>query len=170
MNLQIKFRESFRPFAPAVLAERADEVFDLGGDTSRAADSPYMLLVGPVRGAHVEGDGLGRLKHIDSAVPAVTHVDGSARVQTVTEARNGVFYRLLKAFEAKTGCPVVVNTSFNVRGEPIVHSPADALRVFRRTHMDALALGPFVVTKAMLPEAERQPFTAEEIAAEYGLD
>ena len=170
VNLQIKFRESFRPFAPAVLAERADEVFDLGGDTSRAADSPYMLLVGPVRGAHVEGDGLGRLKHIDSAVPAVTHVDGSARVQTVTEARNGVFYRLLKAFEAKTGCPVVVNTSFNVRGEPIVHSPADALRVFRRTHMDALALGPFVVTKAMLPEAERQPFTAEEIAAEYGLD
>ncbi len=167
VNLQIKFRESFRPFAPAVLAERAAEFFELGED---APDSPYMLLVGPVRGAHVEGEGLGRLAHIDSAVPAVTHVDGSARVQTVTEERNGLFYRLLKAFEARTSCPVLVNTSFNVRGEPIVHSPADALRVFRRTHMDALALGPFVLTKAMLPEAERQPFTAEEIAAAYGLD
>ena len=189
VNLQIKFRESFRPFAPAVLADRADEFFDLGGRGSGVGDrgsspagpprpptpspqppeSPYMLLVGPVRGARVEGEGLERLGRIDSPVPAVTHVDGSARVQTVTE-RNGLFYDLLRAFEARTGCPVLVNTSFNVRGEPIVHSPEDAIRVFRRTHMDALAIGPFVVTKAMLPEAERQPFSADEIAEEYGLD
>ena len=201
VNLQIKFRESFRPFAPAVLAERADEFFDLAGTgdpdaadglaadglpagdrrqsavpSRRSPESPYMLLVGPVRGAEVEGEGLGRLAGIGGALPAVTHVDGSARVQTVTAERNGLFYDLLKAFEAATatadapGCPVLVNTSFNVRGEPIVHSPADAVRVFRRTHMDALAIGPFVVTKAMLPEADRQPFTAAQIADAYGLD
>ena len=179
VNLQIKFRESFRPFAPSVLAERAGEVFDLGGtgnaesEASRSRpspDSPYMLLVGPVRGATVEGEGLGRMGGVQSTVPAVTHVDGSARVQTVTEARNGLYYHLLKAFEARTGCPVLVNTSFNVRGEPIVHAPADALRVFRRTHMDALAIGPFVLTRDALPETERQPFTAEQIAETYGLD
>ena len=198
VNLKIKFRESFRPFAPAVLAERADEFFDLGGQEIRGRGeggmqnaagnsplplpssplphSPYMLLVGPVRGAEIEGEGLERLAAIESAIPAVTHVDGSARVQTVTAERNGLFYDLLKAFEAATatddapGCPVLVNTSFNVRGEPIVHSPQDAIRVFRRTHMDALAIGPFVVTKAMLPQAERQPFTADEIADAYGLD
>ncbi len=175
VNLQIKFRESFRPFAPAVLAERADELFELGRPGSAPA-SPYMLLVGPVRDARVEGQGLDRLAHIDSPLPAVTHVDGSARVQTVTPERNGLFYDLLKAFEAETatdgapGCPVLVNTSFNVRGEPIVHSPQDAIQVFRRTHMDALAVGPFVVTKAMLPARERQPYSADEIAAEYGLD
>ena len=179
VNLQIKFRESFRPFAPSVLAERADEVFDLGGTGNAESgatrsrpspDSPYMLLVGPVRGATVEGEGLGRMGGVQSTVPAVTHVDGSARVQTVTEARNGLYYHLLKAFEARTGCPVLVNTSFNVRGEPIVHAPADALRVFRRTHMDALAIGPFVLTRDALAEAERQPFTAEQIAETYGLD
>jgi len=173
VNLQIKFRESFRPFAPSVLAERAGEFFDLGGDGSAdspSPDSPYMLLVGPVRGAHVEGEGLERLGHVESAVPAVTHVDGSARVQTVTKARNGLYYDLLRAFEARTGCPVLVNTSFNVRGEPIVHAPADAVRVFRRTHMDALAIGPFVVTREALPVAERRPFTAEQIAEAYGLD
>ena len=114
--------------------------------------------------------GLGRMGGVQSTVPAVTHVDGSARVQTVTEARNGLYYHLLKAFEARTGCPVLVNTSFNVRGEPIVHAPADAVRVFRRTHMDALAIGPFVVTREALPEAERRPFTAEQIAEAYGLD
>ena len=203
VNLKIKFRESFRPFAPAVLAERAGEFFDVGGrDEGRGMgdeekgvsdhavgatpphpaprvphpSSPYMLLVGPVRDAVVEGRGLDRLAHIEGALPAVTHVDGSARVQTVTAERNGLFYDLLKAFEAETataeapGCPVLVNTSFNVRGEPIVHSPEDAIQVFRRTHMDALAIGPFVVTKAMLPPAERQPFTADQIAEAYGLD
>ena len=193
VNLQIKFRESFRPFAPAVLEERAGEFFDLGGQgaggrrqgdegapsplpLASSPSSPYMLLVGPVRGARVEGEGLDRLGHVESPVPAVTHVDGSARVQTVTRERNGVFYDLLKAFEAETagpggrGCPVLVNTSFNVRGEPIVHSPTDAARVFRRTHMDALVAGPFVVTKDMLPESERRPFSADEIAEAYGLD
>ncbi|WP_420456243.1 carbamoyltransferase [Rubrivirga sp.] len=185
VNLQIKFRESFRPFAPSVLAERADEFFALGDrgqgieDQERnpspiprlpSPESPYMLLVGPVRGARVEGEGLGRMGRVESAVPAVTHVDGSARVQTVTKARNGLYYDLLKAFEARTGCPVLVNTSFNVRGEPIVHSPADAVRVFRRTHMDALAIGPFVLTRDALPPAEREPFTAEQIADAYGLD
>ena len=172
VNLQIKFRESFRPFAPSVLAERAGEFFDLGGEGSGSPspDSPYMLLVGPVRDARVDGEGLERLGRVESAVPAVTHVDGSARVQTVTKARNGLYYDLLRAFEARTGCPVLVNTSFNVRGEPIVHAPADAVRVFRRTHMDALAIGPFVVTREALPEAERRPFTAEQIAEAYGLD
>ncbi|WP_412061488.1 carbamoyltransferase [Rubrivirga sp. IMCC45206] len=197
VNLQIKFRESFRPFAPAVLAERAAEFFELGGqgvgirdsgnaaspggDTSgeglrssipnpQSPESPYMLLVGPVRGATTGGTGLDKRAAVASALPAVTHVDGSARVQTVTAERNGLFHALLAAFDAKTGCPVLVNTSFNVRGEPIVHAPADAVRVFRRTGMDALAIGPFVVTKAMLPEADRQPFTPDEIAAAYGLD
>ena len=176
VNLQIKFRESFRPFAPSVLAERAAAVFDLAGPTGRDAASPYMLLVGPVRGATVHGEGLERLRHIESAVPAVTHVDGSARVQTVTAARNGIYYDLLKAFEARTataeapGCPVLVNTSFNVRGEPIVHSPQDAVRVFLRTHMDALAIGRFVVTKAALPAERRVAFTPEQIADAYGLD
>lgn len=167
--------------APSILAERADEFFDLGGGEENKGEkglapeasgdvSPYMLLVGPVRDAQIEGEGLERLASIDSAVPAVTHVDGSARVQTVTKARNGIYYDLLKAFEMRTGCPVLVNTSFNVRGEPIVGSPADAVRVFRRTHMDALVIGRHVITKAAMPESEREAFTPEEIAEEYGLD
>ncbi len=164
VNLKIKFRESFRPFAPAVLAERAAALFDLD------AESPYMLLVAPVRNATTGGTGLDRRQQVDSPLPAVTHVDGSARVQTVTAARTPLFHRLLRAFEAETGCPALVNTSFNVRGEPIVGTPADALRVFRRTHLDALVLGPYLVTKAMLPAAERAAFSPEEIAAEYGLD
>ena len=164
VNLKIKFRESFRPFAPSVLAERADDYFGLG------ADSPYMLLVGPVHNVSIEGEGLERLRHIDSPVPAVTHVDGSARVQTVHEATNPLYWRLLRAFEARTGCPVVVNTSFNVRGEPIVCTPEDAYTCFRRTHIDALALGPYLVTKSMFPDAEESTYTAEQIAEVYGLD
>jgi carbamoyltransferase len=165
VNLQIKFRESFRPFAPSVLSERAAEYFDL------EAESPYMLLVAPVREAAVGGgEGLERRHHVASPVPAVTHVDGSARVQTVDVRRSPLYHRLLAAFEARTGCPVLVNTSFNVRGEPIVGSPEDAWRCFRRTHLDALAIGPFVVTKSMVPDAERAVFSPEEIAAEYGLD
>lgn len=164
VNLKIKFRESFRPFAPSILAERASDVFDLDGD------SPYMLLVANVRDAEIEGEGFERLGQIESGVPAVTHVDGSARVQTVHPDTSPLYHRLLSAFESRTGCPALVNTSFNVRGEPIVGSPADAIRVFRRTHLDALALGRCLVTKASLPEAQRAAFTPEEIAAEYGLD
>jgi carbamoyltransferase len=164
VNLKIKFRESFRPFAPTVLRERMSEYFDLD------YDSPYMLLVAPVRNAEIEGEGLDRRHHIESSVPAVTHVDGSARVQTVDEATNPVYYRLIRAFEARTACPVVVNTSFNVRGEPIVCTPADAYRCFRRTHIDALVLGPFLITKDMFTDAAEAVFTAEEVAAEYGLD
>ena len=162
VNLKIKFRESFRPFAPSVLEERCAEFFDLD------AESPYMLFVAPVHGAETGGDGLDRRHHTVSPVPAVTHVDGSARVQTVSERRSPLYYRLLRAFEAHTGCPVLVNTSFNVRGEPIVGTPEDALRVFRRTHLDALALGPFLLTRAMLPDAA--PFSAGQIAEAYGLD
>ncbi|GIV57645.1 MAG: carbamoyltransferase [Rhodothermaceae bacterium] len=164
VNLKIKFRESFRPFAPSVLADRAADYFDLD------VPSPYMLLVAPVKGARIEGEGLERLRHIDAPLPAVTHVDGSARIQTVDDATNPRFARLLRAFEAETGCPVLVNTSFNVRGEPIVCTPEDAYRCFRRTHMDALVMGTYLVTRTMLPDAEAAVWTPEEVAATYGLD
>jgi len=149
LNLKIKFRESFRPFAPAVLRERASEYFDV----RNGEDSPYMLLVAPVApskrlaGADAGATGLDKLRVIRSQVPAVTHVDYSARLQTVDESRHGPFYRLLKAFESKTGCPLVINTSFNVRDEPIVCSPDDAYRCFMATHMDALVMGRFVLHK-----------------------
>ena len=139
-----------------------------------------MLLVGRVRGAEALAgrgdDAIAGRYDVAGPLPAVTHVDGSARVQTVTPERGGLFYDLLKAFEQATatdeapGCPVLVNTSFNVRGEPIVHSPADALRVFRQTGIDALAVGRHLVTKAALPESERVPLSPDEIAATYGLD
>jgi carbamoyltransferase len=164
VNLKIKFRESFRPFAPSVLSHRAAEYFDL------EAESPYMLLVAPVSDAVVKGQGMERLQAIESRIPAVTHVDGSARVQTVSADDNPTYHRLLSAFERQTGCPVLVNTSFNVRGEPIVESPEDAFRCFSRTHMDALVMGSFLVTKEMLPDSEAQLMDAEAIAAEYGLD
>jgi carbamoyltransferase len=164
VNLKIKFRESFRPFAPSVLSHRAAEYFDL------EAESPFMLLVAPVADAVVKGQGMERLQAIESRVPAVTHVDGSARVQTVTPGDNPAYHRLLSAFERQTGCPVLVNTSFNVRGEPIVESPEDAFRCFSRTQMDALVMGSFLVTKEMLPDSEAQQMDAEAIAAEYGLD
>jgi len=143
MNLKIKFRESFRPFAPAVLEEHAADYFELEGK------SPYMLLVAPVKKerqlpmqhAVTEGDDmLPILNQQRSDIPAVTHVDYSARVQTVGEEANPEFRRLLKAFHAKTGCPVLVNTSFNVRGEPIVCTPQDAYRCFMRTGMDLLVV------------------------------
>jgi len=132
VNLKIKFRESFRPFAPAVLAEKASEWFDID------RESPYMLLVCQVR----EG------KHI----PAVTHVDGSARLQTVTRETMPEFYDLLADFDRRTGCPVLINTSFNVRGEPIVLSPDDAYLCFMRTNMDILVLGNQILEKADQPE------------------
>ncbi|MFJ8748406.1 carbamoyltransferase [Streptomyces sp. NPDC102441] len=154
MNLKIKFRESFRPFAPAVLAEDAEDYFGLVGD------SPYMLVVAEVadriksEAALRPGGpsrGLGSLNEIRSELPAITHVDLSARVQTVTERDNAPFARLLRAFKASTGCPVLVNTSFNVRGEPIVHTPEDAYRCFMRTGMDVLVLGGHVLHKDAQP-------------------
>jgi carbamoyltransferase len=165
VNLKIKFRESFRPFAPSVIAERCNEYFDFD------AESPYMLMVAQVRDAlPSEGEGFERLQRIAGDIPAVTHVDGSARIQTVHEGTNPLYYRLLKAFEAQTGCPVIVNTSFNVRGEPIVCTPREAYTCFRRTHIDALVLGPYLLTKQMFSDADDAVFSAEEVAAAYGLD
>ncbi|TVQ63276.1 MAG: hypothetical protein EA378_02220 [Phycisphaerales bacterium] len=155
MNVKIKFRESFRPFAPAVLAAEAGDWFELG----KNADSPYMLLVGPVapgrRVAHENGDaraaGLDRVREVRSQVPAVTHVDHSARVQTVDRTRNPGFSTLIEAWHRLTGCPVLVNTSFNVRGEPIVATAADAYRCFMATNMDALVVGDRLLLKEDQP-------------------
>jgi carbamoyltransferase len=149
MNLKIKYRESFRPFAPSVLRERVGEYFEMD------ADSPYMLLVAPVvesrRTAMTEAQqalwGIDLLNVPRSDIPAVTHVDYSARIQTVHPETNPPYYRLLKAFEAKTGCGVIVNTSFNVRGEPIVCTPEEAYRCFMRTEIDTLVLGNCVLDK-----------------------
>jgi carbamoyltransferase len=171
MNLKIKFRESFRPFAPAVLRERAPEFFEL----DPRHDSPYMLLVADVRPEKrippPDGEaalwGIDKLKAPRSVIPAVTHVDHSARIQTVDD-RNPVFRKLLQAFERKTGCPVLINTSFNVRGEPIVGTPADAYRCFRATGIDALAIGRFVLHKE-----QAQALPGEETAsylAQFQLD
>ncbi len=154
MNLKIKFRESFRPFAPSVLRERVADYFEL--DT----DSPYMLLVAPVKKERCipltdeqhKLWGIDKLNVPRSDLPAITHIDYSARVQTVTKEANGRYYDLLKAFDRKTGCAVLVNTSFNVRGEPIVCTPEDAYRCFMRTHIDVLVLGPFVLEKGWQPE------------------
>ena len=150
MNLKIKFREGFRPFAPSVLRERVADYFELN------TDSPYMLLVAPVKKERcIEmSDEQRRLWGIEmlnvprSDIPAVTHVDYSARVQTVTRDVSPDYYDLLKEFEKLTGCPVLVNTSFNVRGEPIVCTPRDAHMCFMRTHMDALVLGEYILYKA----------------------
>ncbi len=141
VNQSIKFRESFRPFAPAVLAEKSSEWFELKNE------SPYMLLTAQVKGAHIEGDGLERQQNIESPIAAVTHVDGSARVQTVRRQDHPLFYQLLQEFETRTGCPVLINTSFNVRGEPIVCTPQDAVNCFKNTRMDILMIGPFLVQK-----------------------
>jgi len=149
MNLKIKYRESFRPFAPSVLRERVADYFAM------EADSPYMLLVAPVREsrrtAMTEDQqalwGIDLLNVPRSDIPAVTHVDYSARIQTVHHESNPHYYQLLKAFEAKTGCGVLVNTSFNVRSEPIVCTPEDAYRCFMRTEIDTLVLGNCVLDK-----------------------
>ncbi len=149
MNLKIKFRESFRPFAPSVLREKVSEWFDLRDE------SPYMLLVAPVahsRRREMTADerakfGLEKLLAIRSTIPAVTHVDYSARVQTVNEEHNPMFYRMIRKFDEKFGCPVIINTSFNVRGEPIVCAPEHAYLCFMRTNMDYLLLGNFLLEK-----------------------
>jgi carbamoyltransferase len=147
VNLKIKFRESFRPFAPAVLEERCAEWFQLD------RESPYMLLVCQVKDLieqPVETP-TGLVKRWTSALPAITHVDGSARVQTVTHEQHAEFHELLTAFEARTRCPVLINTSFNVRGEPIVCTPDDAYLCFMRTEMDALVLGNQILRKEEQP-------------------
>jgi carbamoyltransferase len=170
MNLKIKFRESFRPFAPSVLRERVSDYFELD------CDSPYMLLVAPVRErlrrAPAEDEeslfGIERLNVPRSSIPAVTHVDYSARVQTVVREENPAYYELLAAFERLTGCAVLVNTSFNVRGEPIVCTPAEAFACFMRTEMDCLVLGDFVLLKSEQGEST----LAEDLSwqEEYQLD
>jgi carbamoyltransferase len=152
MNLKIKHRESFRPFAPVVLAERAHEFFDLG------APSPYMLLVAQVAESQrlpvdPTATGLARLKQLRSTLPAVTHVDGSARVQTVTAEANPRLHALLRAFESRTGCPVLINTSFNVRGEPVVASPDDAYRCFINSGIDILVVGNLWLERSEQPHA-----------------
>jgi carbamoyltransferase len=149
MNLKIKFRESFRPFAPAVLRERLSDWFELD------EESPYMLLVAPVsknRRHEIAADqqdlfGFQKLLTIRSDIPAVTHVDFSARIQTVTDRNQPMFYRVIKNFEQRYGCPVIINTSFNVRGEPIVATPEHAFTCFMRTNMDYLLLGNFLLEK-----------------------
>jgi len=149
MNLKIKYRESFRPFAPSVLREHVAEWFELD------ADSPYMLLVADVSPEKRVGisaseeklSGIEKLKIKRSEIPAVTHVDYSARIQTVTRETNPLYWEIIEAFRKLTGCPVIVNTSFNVRGEPIVCTPADSYRCFMRTEMDYLVLENFMLTK-----------------------
>jgi carbamoyltransferase len=149
MNLKIKYRESFRPFAPSVLRERVSEYFRMN------CNSPYMLLVAPVvekrrlpfDSKHEALWGIDLLNVPRSDVPAITHIDYSARVQTVHADTNPRYHNLLSAFEKKTGCAVLVNTSFNVRGEPIVCTPEDAYRCFMRTEMDVLVLENFVLRK-----------------------
>lgn len=161
MNLRIKFRESFRPFAPCVLRERAHEFFEM----SEKHENPYMLHVAPVLEKHrtkltdeearlmKDPDLTKRVNVARSTLPAITHVDYSARVQTVDEERHGRYYRLMKAFEQKTGCPVIVNTSFNVRGEPIVMTPEHAFNCFLHTDMDVLVLEDCVLLKEEQPKS-----------------
>ena len=154
MNIKIKFREGFRPFAPSVLRERVSEYFEMD------CESPYMLLVAPVkqeRQIPLSPEqrtlwGIEKLNVPKSDIPAITHIDYSARVQTVSRDTNPNYYDLIRKFEQLTGCAVVVNTSFNVRGEPIVCTPADAYACFMRTHIDYLVLGPFLLDKRTQPE------------------
>lgn len=157
MNLKIKYRESFRPFAPAVLAEDVGDYFEMQGE------SPYMLLVAPVKTSlrlplppeHDTAFGIDKLRIQRSKIPAVTHVDFSARVQTVHKETNPKFHKLLETFKRKTGTSTIVNTSFNVRGEPIVCSPEDAYRCFMRTEMDYLILDNFILDKRRQPTPKK---------------
>jgi carbamoyltransferase len=162
LNLKVKYRESFRPFAPSVLREDVAYWFELNDD------SPYMLLVADVRQDRrcpaQEGDdrlfGIDKLNVVRSSIPAVTHVDYSARIQTVHADTNPVYHRLLQAFKARTGCPVLVNTSFNVRGEPIVCTPEDAFRCFMGTELDVLVIGRCILRKDAQSAAVRQDYAA----------
>jgi carbamoyltransferase len=166
LNLKVKYRESFRPFAPSVLREHVSEWFELDGD------SPYMLLVADVvrsrrRPMTAEEQllfGIDKLNVQRSDIPAVTHLDYSARIQTVHQETNARYHALLSAFERLTGCPVLVNTSFNVRGEPIVGSPEDAFRCFMGTELDVLAVGNCYLRKpAQDPALKKNYETAFEL-------
>jgi carbamoyltransferase len=178
MNLKIKFRESFRPFAPCVLAEHASSWFELEPNQ----ESPYMLLVAPVRDSrripvsaalqtimNSDPDLRKRVNIVRSEIPAVTHVDYSARLQTVDAMRNPRMHRLITEFYRQTGCPVVVNTSFNVRGEPIVCTPEDAYRCFLATEMDALVLENCVLLKQEMKDSTSLP-EREQYLAQFQLD
>jgi carbamoyltransferase len=153
MNIKIKFREGFRPFAPSVLRERVQDYFEM------TCDSPYMLLVAPVkkeRQIPMSAEqrslwGIDQLNVRRSDIPAVTHIDYSARIQTVDRETNPDYHALIQEFERQTGCAVLVNTSFNVRGEPIVCTPADAYRCFMRTNIDYLVLGPYLLDRSTQP-------------------
>ncbi|MGI9407600.1 MAG: carbamoyltransferase family protein, partial [Hyphomicrobiaceae bacterium] len=167
LNLKIKYRESFRPFAPSVLREDVDDYFEHDGD------SPYMLMVADVkrnRRRHVRTEdemlfGIDKLNVPRSDVPAITHVDYSARIQTVHAETNPRYHGLIKAFKAQTGCPIVVNTSFNVRGEPIVCTPEDAFRCFMGTEMETLVVG-----NCILRKDEQDPSLAEDYKDKFELD
>ena len=167
LNLKVKFRESFRPFAPSVLRE------DMAGWFNLDYDSPYMLLVDHVKDdkrremtdAEQKLFGIDKLNVKRSDIPAITHVDYSARIQTVHEDTNPLYHRVISSFKAKTGCPVVVNTSFNVRGEPIVCTPEDAFRCFMGTDMDVLVVG-----NAVLKKEDQDPALAEDYKNKYELD
>ncbi|MDP6981354.1 MAG: carbamoyltransferase [Myxococcota bacterium] len=170
MNVKIKFRESFRPFAPAVMQEHVDEYFTMRPNE----ESPYMLLVAPVRDEKLlqtedHGEkGLDKLKQLRSVVPAITHVDNSARVQTIDKDRNPRFYGIIEKFKERTGSPVLINTSFNVRGEPIVRDAEDAYRCFMHTNMDVLVLENFVLLKDDQPNARE--IDLEAYLTEFALD
>lgn len=167
LNLKVKFRESFRPFAPSVLREDVSDWFDYDGE------SPYMLMVAPVKNQHrremseeeKELFGIDKLNVKRSSIPAITHVDYSARLQTVDERTNPRYYHLIKSFKEKTNIPIVVNTSFNVRGEPIVCTPTDAFRCFMGTHLDAL-----VVENCLLIKDSQDPTLLERYEGKFDLD
>ena len=146
--MKVKFRESFRPFAPAILEEDVSDWFETNHQ------SPYMLFVSNVKNDKiildknsVKEEGFEKLKKPLSKVPAITHVDYSARIQTISQKSNKIFYSLLKSFKEKTGCPILINTSFNVRGEPIVLSPDDAYKCFMGTELDILVCGEYILYK-----------------------
>jgi carbamoyltransferase len=167
LNLRVKYRESFRPFAPSVLREDVADWFELD------ADSPYMLLVADVverRRRAMTGEeqarfGIDKLNAVRSDIPAVTHVDYSARIQTVHRETNPTYHALIAEFRRRTGCPVIVNTSFNVRGEPIVCTPEDAFRCFMGSDIERLVVG-----NAMLKKEEQDPALARDHKAGFELD
>ena len=168
MNLKIKYRESFRPFAPSVLEEDVSNQFELD------CKSPYMLLVSPVKkelcyemtNNQKKLFGIDKLNIVRSTLPAITHVDYSARIQTVSIKTNPRYYKLINAFKKRTGCPTIVNTSFNVRGEPIVCSPEDAYKCFMRTEMDVLVIQNQILFKNLQPKLEKK----ENWEKEFELD